>query len=74
MIYLIDVWFDWLYFYLWILYWEIGEICVVLEEDVLDELCDQGGFDLYELNLSELLIFKELVCNLFFFCYVCVLC
>ncbi len=45
------------------------EICAVLEEDALDELRDQGGLDLHELNSSEPLILKELVRNLFLFCY-----
>ena len=48
---------------------ETGEICAVLEEDALDELRDQGGLDLHELNSSEPLILKELVRNLFLFCY-----
>ncbi|MEQ0918106.1 hypothetical protein ABLT09_10285, partial [Pseudomonas aeruginosa] len=37
--------------------------------DALDELRDQGGLDLHELNSSEPLILKELVRNLFLFCY-----
>ena len=51
--------------YLRILHRETGEICAVLEEDALDELRDQGGLDLHELNSSEPLILKELVRNLF---------
>ncbi|MGC3456473.1 hypothetical protein ACPTJO_30330, partial [Pseudomonas aeruginosa] len=40
-----------------------------LEEDALDELRDVGGLDLHELNSSERLILKEVVRNLFLFCY-----
>ncbi|HHZ7715492.1 TPA: hypothetical protein ACWL7E_005011 [Pseudomonas aeruginosa] len=69
MTYLIDAWLDRPHPYLRILHRETGEICAVLEEDALDELRDQGGLDLHELNSSEPLIVKELVRNLFLFCY-----
>lgn len=69
MTYLIDAWLDRPHPYLRILHRETGEICAVLEEDALDELRDQGGLDLHELNSSEPLILKELVRNLFLFCY-----
>ena len=48
--YLIDAWLDRPHPYLRILHRETGEICAVLEEDALDELRDQGGLDLHELN------------------------
>jgi len=41
----------------------------VLKEDALDELRDQGDLDLHELNSSEPLVLKELVRNLFLYCY-----
>lgn len=59
MTYLIDAWLDRPHPYLRILHRETGEICAVLEEDALDELRDQGGLDLHELNSSEPLILKE---------------
>lgn len=55
MTYLIDAWLDRPHPYLRILHRETGEICAVL--------------DLHELNSSEPLILKELVRNLFLFCY-----
>lgn len=58
MTYLIDAWLDRPHPYLRILHRETGEICAVLEEDALDELRDQGGLDLHELNSSEPLILK----------------
>ena len=46
-----------------------GEVCALLKEDALDELRDQGDLDLHELNSSEPLVLKELVRNLFLYCY-----
>ena len=44
-------------------------MCAVLEEEALDELRDQGDLDLSGLNSSEPIVLKELVRNLFLFCY-----
>ncbi|MCY1457427.1 hypothetical protein D9M71_747270 [compost metagenome] len=41
----------------------------MLEEEALDELRDQGDLDLAGLSSSEPLVLKELVRNLFLFCY-----
>ncbi len=41
----------------------------MLEEEALNELQDQGDLDLNSLNSSEPLVLKELVRNLFLFCY-----
>jgi hypothetical protein len=41
----------------------------VLEEEALDELREQGGLELSELSTSEPGVLKELVRNLFLFCY-----
>ncbi|MNJ40412.1 hypothetical protein D3C77_353080 [compost metagenome] len=41
----------------------------MLEEEALDELRDQGDLDLNGLNSSEPIVLKELVRNLFLFCY-----
>jgi len=48
---------------------ETGEVCAVLEEEALDELRDQGDLDMSGLNSSEPGVLKELVRNLFLFCY-----
>mgnify|MGYP000639002782 CR=1 FL=1 len=53
MTYLIDAWLDRPHPYLRILHRETGEICAVLEEDALDELRDQGGLDLHEVDAVE---------------------
>lgn len=44
-------------------------MCAVLEEEALDELRDQGDLDMSGLNSSEPGVLKELVRNLFLFCY-----
>jgi len=44
-------------------------VCAVLEEDALTELQDQGDLDFSGLNSSEPGVLKELVRNLFLFCY-----
>ncbi|MNJ03186.1 hypothetical protein D3C73_1634090 [compost metagenome] len=41
----------------------------MLEEEALHELQDQGDLDVNSLNSSEPLVLKELVRNLFLFCY-----
>ena len=55
--------------YLRILHRETGEVCAVLEEEALDELRDLGDLDMSGLNSSEPGVLKELVRNLFLFCY-----
>ena len=69
MTYLIDAWLDRPQPYLRILNRNTGEVCALLKEDALDELRDQGDLDLHELNSSEPLVLKELVRNLFLYCY-----
>lgn len=69
MTYMIDAWLDRPQPYLRILNRATGEVCAVLEEEALDELRDQGDLDLHELNSSEPLVLKELVRNLFLYCY-----
>lgn len=69
MTYLIDAWLDRPNPYLRILHRETGEVCALLEQDALDELREQGDLDFQELNSSEPLVLKELVRNLFLFCY-----
>ncbi|MFJ3053594.1 hypothetical protein [Pseudomonas nitroreducens] len=69
MTYMIDAWLDRPRPYLRILHRDTGEVCAVLEEEALDELREQGGLELSELNTSEPLVLKELVRNLFLFCY-----
>lgn len=44
-------------------------MCAVLEEEALEELRDQGDLDVCSLSSSEPLVLKELVRNLFLFCY-----
>jgi hypothetical protein len=41
----------------------------VLEEEALNELQDQGDLDVSGLSSSEPVVLKELVRNLFLFCY-----
>lgn len=69
MTYLIDAWLDRPQPYLRILNRNTGEVCALLKENELDELRDQGGLDLHELNSNEPLVLKELVRNLFLYCY-----
>jgi len=69
MTYLIDAWLDRPQPYLRILHRETGEVCAVLEQDALEELRDQGGLDLHELSSTEPQVLKELVRNLFLYCY-----
>ena len=69
MTYMIDAWLDRPHPYLRILHRDTGEVCAVLEEEALDELREQGGLELSEFNTSEPLVLKELVRNLFLFCY-----
>lgn len=69
MTYMIDAWLDRPHPYLRILHRDTGEVCAVLEEEALDELREQGGLELSELYTSEPLVLKELVRNLFLFCY-----
>ncbi|SEJ52163.1 MULTISPECIES: hypothetical protein [unclassified Pseudomonas] len=69
MTYLIDAWLDRPHPYLRILHRETGEVCAVLHEDALDELRDQGDLDVISLSSCEPGIQKEMVRNLFLFCY-----
>ncbi|MFG0323449.1 hypothetical protein [Pseudomonas putida] len=69
MTYLIDAWLERPHPYLRILHRETGEVCAVLEEAALDELREQGDLDMSGLNSSEPGVLKELVRNLFLFCY-----
>ncbi len=69
MTYLIDAWLDRPDPCLRILHRETGEVCAVLDAEALDELREQGELDLHELGSSEPGILKELVRNLFLFCY-----
>lgn len=69
MTYLVDAWLDRPQPYLRILHRETGEVCAVLEQDALEELRDQGGLDLHELSSTEPQVLKELVRNLFLYCY-----
>jgi hypothetical protein len=69
MTYLIDAWLDRPRPYLRILNRDTGAVCAMLEQDALDELREQGELDLHELNSSEPLVLKELVRNLFLYCY-----
>ncbi|UCL88046.1 hypothetical protein [Pseudomonas sp. HS-18] len=69
MTYMIDAWLDRPHPYLRILHRDTREVCAVLEEEALDELREQGGLELSELSTSEPLVLKELVRNLFLFCY-----
>ena len=41
----------------------------MLEEEALNELQDQGDLDFNGLSSSEPMVLKELVRNLFLFCY-----
>jgi hypothetical protein len=67
--YLIDAWLDRAHPYLRILHRETGEVCAVLHEDALDELREQGELTFEGLNSIEPQVQKELVRNLFLFCY-----
>ena len=69
MTYLIDAWLVRPHPYLRILHRETGEVCAVLEEEALNELQDQGDLDVNGLSSSEPVVLKELVRNLFLFCY-----
>lgn len=69
MTYLIDAWLERPHPCLRILHRETGEVCAVLDEEALDELRAQGDLELGELNSSEPQILKEIVRNLFLFCY-----
>ncbi len=69
MTYLIDAWLDRPQPYLRILNRETGTVCVTLEEHALDELRDMGDLDLASLNSNEPLVIKELLRNLFLFCF-----
>jgi hypothetical protein len=69
MTYLIDAWLDRPQPYLRILNRETGEVCALLENEALDELREQGELDLQGLASTEPTVQKELVRNLFLFCY-----
>jgi hypothetical protein len=69
MTYLIDAWLDRPQPYLRILHRETGKVCLLLEENALDELRELGDLDLASLNSTEPLVLKELLRNLFLFCF-----
>ena len=69
MTYLIDAWLDRPQPYLRILNRETGEVCALLENEALDELREQGELDMQGLASTEPTVQKELVRNLFLFCY-----
>ena len=69
MTYLIDAWLDRPQPYLRILHRDTGKVCVLLEQQALDELRELGELDLASLNSSEPLVLKELLRNLFLFCF-----
>ncbi|MBP8185502.1 MAG: hypothetical protein KAX95_06415 [Pseudomonas sp.] len=69
MTYLIDAWLDRPQPYLRILHRETGKVCLLLEEQALDELRELGDLDMASLNSSEPLVLKELLRNLFLFCF-----
>jgi hypothetical protein len=69
MTYLIDAWLDRPHPYLRILHRESGKVCVVIDESALEELREQGDLDLASLSSSEPLVLKELLRNLFLFCF-----
>ncbi len=67
--YLIDAWLERPNPYLRILNRETGAVCARLDAEALEELRDQGGLDLHELESNEPQVLKELVRNLFLYCY-----
>ncbi|MBM7063085.1 hypothetical protein JQX08_20400 [Pseudomonas sp. UL073] len=69
MTYMIDAWLERPHPYLRILHRDTGEVCALLEEEALAELSEQGDLDLSSLSSTEPLVLKELVRNLFLFCY-----
>lgn len=69
MTYLIDAWLDRPQPYLRILHRETGKVCLQLEEGALNELRELGDLDMAGLNSSEPLVLKELLRNLFLFCF-----
>ncbi|MDO9321934.1 MAG: hypothetical protein Q7U01_09910 [Pseudomonas sp.] len=69
MTYLIDAWLDRPQPYLRILHRDSGKVCVMIDESALEELREQGDLDLASLNSSEPLVLKELLRNLFLFCF-----
>lgn len=69
MTYLIDAWLDRPHPYLRILNSDTGEVCAMLHEDALEELREQGELDVADLSCTEPGLLKELVRNLFLYCY-----
>ena len=69
MTYLIDAWLDRPQPYLRILHRETGKVCLRLEEQALDELRELGDLDMASLNSNEPPVLKELLRNLFLFCF-----
>ena len=69
MTYLIDAWLDRPHPYLRILNSDTGEVCAMLREDALEELREQGELDVADLSCTEPGLLKELVRNLFLYCY-----
>jgi hypothetical protein len=48
---------------------ETGKVCLRLEEQALDELRELGDLDMASLNSNETPVLKELLRNLFLFCF-----
>ncbi len=69
MTYLIDAWLDRPHPYLRILNSDTGEVCAMLQEEALEELREQGELDVTDLSCTEPGLLKELVRNLFLYCY-----
>ncbi|MFC3608750.1 PA4570 family protein [Stutzerimonas tarimensis] len=69
MTYLIDAWLDRRDPYLRILHRETGAVCALLKGETLEELREQGGLDLHDLESSEPQVLKELVRSLFLYSY-----
>lgn len=69
MTYLIDAWLDRPHPYLRILHRETGKVCLQIDESELAELRELGDLDMASLNSSEPLVLKELLRNLFLFCF-----
>ncbi|CAE6944307.1 MULTISPECIES: hypothetical protein [Pseudomonas] len=69
MTYLIDAWLDRPQPYVRILERDTGKVCASLEDEALEAFREQGGLDLHELSSNEPVVIKELVRNLFLFCY-----
>ena len=69
MTYLIEAWLERPHPYLRILHRETGKVCAELEGDALEELRELGELDLPGLSSAEPPVLKEMVRDLFLFCY-----